>query len=182
MPNTRKNAPQINAGSMADIAFLLLIFFLVTTSIMSDKGLLVVLPPWEESIETEAIKERNLLKVLINADDKLLVRNEQIGLLDLKTRIKDFILNPAKDPRLAARPNAAVVSLQHDKGTSYSSYLNVYNELKAAYKELWEAQAQLLYKRAYNSLPKQKQQIIRAQIPLVISEAEPTDYAADLTR
>lgn len=173
----RRNAPEVNAGSMADIAFLLLIFFLVTTTIMSDSGLLVKLPPWDPNPpETDAVNSRNLFRVAINGQNQVSARGELIALNDLRGEIKTFIMNPAQLPNMAKAPNVAVVSLINDRSTDYETYLQVYNELKAAYNELWEAAAQQQFGEAYSVLPIAHQQHIRNEIPLVISEAEPTDF------
>ena len=165
---------EINAGSMADIAFLLLIFFLVTTTIEMDKGIMVKLPPWD-IITPERPPAKNVLSVKINAQNELLVEKERASVKDLRRRTKAFIMNPDKRKDLPSNPRKAIVSLQNDRGTAYETYVFVYNELKAAYNELWDEKALQDYKQAYNELSKENQQLIRNQIPLVISEAEPTD-------
>lgn len=133
---------EINAGSMADIAFLLLIFFLVTTTIDEDEGILVRLPPWsEEEPDIQRLKERNVFSVLVNASNQLLVRGEPTNVFDLRNRAKEFILNPQRREDLSESPGRAIVSLKNDRGTSYETYLSVYNELQAAYNELRFEQA-----------------------------------------
>lgn len=174
----RRKAPEINAGSMADIAFLLLIFFLVTTVIESDSGIRVKLPPWEEDIEIAYIREDNVMSVKVNADNELLVEKEFAQTTDLRQRAKQFIMNPQKLPNLPSNPRKALISLQNDRGTSYETYLMVYNELKAAYSELWEEAAQKRYGKNYETLEDNRRKAIRDDIPLVISEAEPTDHLA----
>lgn len=168
---------EVNAGSMADIAFLLLIFFLVTTTILNDNGILVKLPPFEEGpppiIE---VADRNVLSVKVNKANQLLVENEEVGIQELKTLTKTFILNPDNDEALAKSPNKAVVSLQNDRETSYDTYLSVYNELKAAYRELWDEYAQKSFGKPFAQLNSTDQKTVRNAIPLVISEAEPTSF------
>lgn len=128
---------EINASSMADIAFLLLIFFLVTTTIEVDKGILHKLPPWTEEEPPKAeSKDRNTLVVLINARDQLLVDDKLSTVDELRETTKNFIENPLNKPDLAESPQKAIVSLQNDRGTSYGLYIEVQNELKAAYREL----------------------------------------------
>lgn len=166
---------EINAGSMADIAFLLLIFFLVTTTIEMDKGIMVKLPPWEPDRTLDNIPPKNILSVKINAQNELLIEKERASVEYLRKRTKAFIMNPDKRKDLPSNPRKAIVSLQNDRGTAYETYVFVYNELKAAYNELWDEKALQDYKQAYNELNKENQQLIRNQIPLVISEAEPTD-------
>jgi biopolymer transport protein ExbD len=171
---------EINAGSMADIAFLLLIFFLVTTTIDVDKGVLVKLPPWsEEPPEVLDMKTRNVYSVLVNAQDQLLVRKEQMNVRDLRDNAKTFIMNPRKQPDMAEDPRKAIISIKNDRGTSYKTYLEVYNEVKAAYNELREEEAQRKYSKSFDYLNRDQQKEIRDKIPLVISEAEPTNFGEE---
>ena len=107
---------EINAGSMADIAFLLLIFFLVTTTIAEDKGILVKLPPWsDDEPDITKLKERNVFSVLVNAQNQLLVREEPARIGQLRERTKEFIVNPSKRPDLAESPRNAIISLKNDR-------------------------------------------------------------------
>lgn len=161
---------------MADIAFLLLIFFLVTTTIMSDSGILVKLPPWDPLSEPAPANSRNILRVAINANDQILIESKVVSLDDVREGAKNFIMNPTNDVDLAEAPNKAIVSLINDRGTSYDTYLTVYNELKAAYNELWEEAAQLQFRQSFPNLEEAQQREIRNQIPFVLSEAEPTEY------
>lgn len=171
---------EINAGSMADIAFLLLIFFLVTTTIVEDSGILVKLPPWsDEEPDIAKLKKRNVYSVLVNAQNQLLVRGELASIDDLKENTKDFISNPLNREDLAEDPKKAIISLKNDRGTNYKTYLEVYNELRAAYNELWETESQKRYGVSYESLPIANKRAIRSDIPLIISEAEPTNYGEE---
>jgi biopolymer transport protein ExbD len=173
-----RGTPEVNAGSMADIAFLLLIFFLVTTTIDTDKGISIRLPPMPEEdqpIDNIKLKERNVLKVLVNAGDQLLVDGKLINIKELKKTTKLFIDNPAGDPDLAESPQKAIVSLKNDRGTSYNTYIQVHNELKAAYNELREEKAQADFGRPYEKLTEEQQTEIREYYRQVISEAEPED-------
>ena len=165
----------INAGSMADIAFLLLIFFLVTTVILEDQGIAVKLPPWTNE-PTPPIPPRNILAIKVNAEDQILVEGDYAKVNNIKDRAVEFVLNPKKRDDLPNKPTKAVISLQNDRGTSYEAYIAVYNELKAAYNEMWDNAAQLRYQKPYEELPPKVQQSIRDEIPLLISEAEPTDF------
>jgi biopolymer transport protein ExbD len=169
---------EINAGSMADIAFLLLIFFLVTTTINSEKGIPIKLPPWsDEEVDPTQLNTRNVFSVLVNLNNELLVRGEPMDIKTLRENAKEFILNPYARADLAETPRKAIVSLKNDRGTSYETYLQVYNELKGAYNELWEEASQKKYNVSYSALPKSGRQDIQKGIPLVISEAEPVDVA-----
>ena len=177
----RRQAPEINASSMADIAFLLLIFFLVTTEIVEDKGILVKLPPWsEEPPDPTRLNERNVFSVLVNKDNDLLVRGEPTQLGQLRERAKEFIMNPRGQSDLAEKPTKAIISLKNDRGTNYETYLQVYNELQAAYNELWNELANQRYGTDYSEeLPFEQRKDIKATIPFVLSEAEPTEFGEE---
>lgn len=172
---------EINAGSMADIAFLLLIFFLVTTTIVEDKGITVKLPPWsEEEPDITKLKERNVYAVLVNAQNQLLVRGEPMQIKELKNNAKEFIANPNNRPDMSEKPTKAIISLKNDRGTEYGTYLEVYNELKAAYNELWDELCKRKYGIPYSDdLPLAYRKAIKAEIPFVLSEAEPTNFGEE---
>jgi biopolymer transport protein ExbD len=171
---------EINAGSMADIAFLLLIFFLVTTTINSEKGIPVKLPPWsDEPPDPTQLNTRNVYSVFVNYKDELLVRNELMEPADIREDAKKFISNPNKEEHLAEDPANAIISLKNDRGTKYETYLMIYNELKGAYNELWDEESQKRYGKPYVELEREKQKAIQVDIPLVISEAEPVDATGE---
>ena len=172
----RRLKNEVNAGSMADIAFLLLIFFLVTTTIDADKGIRVLLPPWEDVVISKPIPDKNVLSVKINSTNQLLVEGELAQVAEIRSQTKDFIMNPRGDEDKPDKPTKAVVSIQNDRGTAYATYVEVYNEIKAAYNELWEEQSNAQHGMAYDDLSKAQQNAIRDVIPLVISEAEPTEF------
>lgn len=172
---------EINAGSMADIAFLLLIFFLVTTTIAEDKGILVKLPIWsEDEPDITKLKERNVFAILVNAQNQLLVRGELMRIEELRSFAKEFIANPTNRPDMAEKPTKAIISLKNDRGTEYGTYLAVYNELKGAYDELWNELAQKKYGRDYSDdMPYAYRKAIRDEIPMLLSEAEPTAFGEE---
>lgn len=172
---------EINAGSMADIAFLLLIFFLVTTTIVEDKGITVKLPPWsDEEPDITKLKTRNVYSVLVNAQNQLLVRGEPMRIELLKENAKEFIANPRKRDDLAEKPTKAIISLKNDRGTNYKTYLEVYNELKAAYSELWDELSLRKFGIEYSDeLTTAQKKAIRSEIPFVLSEAEPTNFGEE---
>lgn len=173
-------ANEINAGSMADIAFLLLIFFLVTTQIAEDKGVLTMLPPWSnEPPETARLKERNVFSVLVNAKNQLLVRDEPMDIRKLRENAKAFIYNPELRPDYAERPDKAIISLKNDRGTKYETYLEVLNEIKGAYNELRNEEALRKHGKDFERLAKADRNIIKTKIPLIISEAEPTAFGEE---
>ncbi len=142
----KRAAPEVNAGSMADIAFLLLIFFLVTTTIPKDSGITRKLPPIEENDEDVIIKEKNIFTVLLNGKDQLLVEDELMEIEDLRAAAVKFLDNGgdgscnyckgAKDPKSSDNPDKAIISLKNDRLTSYKAYITVQNELVAAYNQL----------------------------------------------
>jgi len=142
----KRSAPEVNAGSMADIAFLLLIFFLVTTTIEKDSGLNRKLPPIEEDVEPPIIKQRNIFTVLLNGKDQLLVEEDLMEIKDLRAAAIEFLDNNgdetctyckgAKDTSSSDNPDKAIISLKNDRETSYATYISVQNELVAAYNVL----------------------------------------------
>lgn len=145
----KRSAPEVNAGSMADIAFLLLIFFLVTTTIETDSGLNRKLPPMEDQIDPPIIKEKNILTVVVNKNNQLLVEEKLLQIEDLRSTAIAFLDNGGgqgeeacnfckgkKDPASSDNPEKAIISLKNDRETSYKVYIAVQNELVAAYNEL----------------------------------------------
>src|SRR3990167_4048490 len=176
-----RQSPTINAGSMAYIAFLLLIFFLMTTTIQSDKGLAILLPPLEEKPKTEEIKilDRNLCKVLVNSNDQLLVNGQPMNVKEITEYLKKFISNNKKDPSLSDSPEDAIVSVKNDRGTSYKMYIKVMDHIRAAYNQLRAEQLGLTldkYLELSRQNPKEKEMLDRVSkiFPLNISEAEPS--------
>ena len=165
----------INAGSMADIAFLLLIFFLITTTIVTDKGILIRLPPMYKG-PVPPIHKRNVIDIKLNAEGALLFEQQPLAIDQLKARLKLYILNKDKLPDRPVSPGKAVVSLQNDRGTAYEKYLEVYDQIQAGYRELWEEAAAFQFQKNFGALSPELQKQIKGQIPQVISEAEPTDY------
>tara|TARA_B100001250_G_scaffold153010_1_gene131391 strand:+ start:3804 stop:4427 length:624 start_codon:yes stop_codon:yes gene_type:complete len=154
----KRSAPEVNAGSMADIAFLLLIFFLVTTTIETDSGLNRKLPPIEDVIDPPIIKEKNILPVVINKYNQLLVEEEIVELKDLRSVAMDFLDNGGgkgedacdfcrgkRSPSSSDNPVKAIISLKNDRETAYKVYISVQNELVAAYNELRNREFSRLY-------------------------------------
>lgn len=181
MATKRRLSNEINAGSMADIAFLLLIFFLVTTTISEDKGVLVRLPEWApEPPPPIDVKQRNIFQVFVNATGSLLVRGEATDVGQLKEKAKLFVFNPYHDPAFAESPRNAVITLKNDRGTPYGTYLEVYDALKSAYKEIWEELAMTKYGKVWSDLSPALQKKIKDEVPMVISEAEPTAFGEEM--
>jgi len=161
---------------MADIAFLLLIFFLVTTRMAVDKGISVVLPPWSDEPPPDIeLQDRNAFIVLVNSKDQLLVENEITDIKELKKKAKRFINNYGADPTLSDSPQKAVISFRGDRGTSYERYLEVYNELRAAYNELRDEYSMKNYGKLFDDLDSARRATVKKIYPLRISEAEPVN-------
>ncbi len=183
----RRSSPEINAGSMADIAFLLLIFFLVTTTMDVDTGITRRLPPPVETPDDIKIKERNVMNVLVNKDDRLLVNGRIGDIRTLKEEAKRFITPVFPDnpnyPETEVKTidyignihtSKGVISLKNDRGTSYNMYIQVQNELARAFNELKdELSMQKFGVRFANLVNEDYVKAINEAIPVRISEAEP---------
>ena len=154
----RRSAPEVNAGSMADIAFLLLIFFLVTTTIETDSGINRKLPPMDEIIDPPIIKERNIFTVVVNKNNQILVEEKPMDLRDIRKEAVAFLDNGGgigdeacdycqgnKDRSSSDNPEKAIISLKNDRETDYKVYISVQNELVAAYNELRDREFTRLY-------------------------------------
>lgn len=161
----KRAAPEVNAGSMADIAFLLLIFFLVTTTIETDTGLNRKLPPIEENEDDVIIKEKNIFPVLISKDNQLLVDDELMDIDKLRESAVKFLDNGggqgdeacdyckgARDPKSSDNPDKAIISLKNERETKYSMYISVQNELVAAYNQLRNRRAEELYNTSFQEM------------------------------
>ena len=196
MATDKRKIQEINAGSMADIAFLLLIFFLVATTMNTDTGLVRMLPPMppEDQPQDEIkVKERNLFLVFINGRGDIMAgaagKQEAIDLRQLKDRTKEFILNPLDDENLPEKANKdielpdggkweypvseGVVSLQTTRDTGYQSYIMVQNELTRAFNEVRDEVAQRKFGAKFADLPEELRNAVSKAVPLKISEAEP---------
>lgn len=173
----KRLTPTVSAGSMADIAFLLLIFFLVTTTIVQDKGLLVRLPPWVNEPVTADVNERNVYSILINANNEILAENELIPRDQLEESIISFITNPQNISNAPVSPDKAIISIMNDRNTSYHLYLEVYDLVMAAYHTIWNEEALRSYGIQYDRCDKSQRKEIKKTYPQVISEAEPKEYA-----
>ena len=198
----KRSAPEVNAGSMADIAFLLLIFFLVTTTIETDSGISRKLPQWQpEDVEPPIIKQRNIFTVEVNSNNQLLVEEEEMDLSELQEAAVEFLDNGAgtgdeacsfcqgaRDESSSVNPQKAIISLMNNRGTEYGTYIAVQNELVAAYNQLRDREAQRMYGMTFTEMEKkyndpsfngdkealkEKIDIIQDMIPQKLSEAEP---------
>jgi len=164
----KRSAPEVNAGSMADIAFLLLIFFLVTTTIETDRGISRKLPPIPvEDIVPPVIKQKNIFTVIVNRNNDLLVEDQLMDLKGLRQAAVEFLDNGGgvgeeacdycqgvKDPSSSDNPDKAIISLVNDRQTKYGTYISVQNELVGAYSFLRNREAQRLYGMDYSKMEK----------------------------
>ncbi len=185
----KRAAPEINAGSMADIAFLLLIFFLVTTTMNVDTGITRVLPPPVKNKNAKVdVKDRNVMKILINSHDLLLVNGKPGDINSLATQVEDFMAIHAGNsdkypetkevfiPELGKKVimTKGIVSLKNDRGTSYNMYIKVQDQLAKAFNEMKDQKSLQYYGVKYDELvDKKKIDIIDKLVPVRISEAEP---------
>jgi len=183
-----RKTPEINSSSMADIAFLLLIFFLVTTTMDVDTGIYKKLPPIpedEQQNDDVKVKQRNVLSILVNRNNELLVNGEVLSISQLRDKTKEFFLNPTNSQTLPEKAlknvpyfgdvmvSKGLISLQNDRGTRYETYIRVQDELAAASRELKDEKAMQKWGKKYAELNEDEQSAVRKYIPVQISEAEP---------
>lgn len=195
MARKKRKAPGINATSSADIAFMLLLFFLLTSSMDTDRGLARRLPPpvpKDQKKEDIDIKKRNLMVVLINSQNQILANGQFVELRDLKEMIKEFIDNTFNDESKPEKVEMDVpffgtmmvtknhvISLQNDRGTEYQAYINVQNELASAYNELRDAVSTRKFGKAFMDLDDEQQKAVQMIYKQNISEAEPKNYGGN---
>ena len=187
-----KKTPEINSSSTADMAFLLLCFFMMTTTMDQDKGLQRRLPPMpdpNQKAQDQKVNRRNIIVVKINSADRLLAGTEPMHVSQLKDKIKEFLSNPANDPNLPEKEEVqiegfgpcmvskGVISLQNDRGTSYQAYIAVQNELVKAVNEIRDDFAMANFGKLYIKCDEKEQEIVRKAVPQNISEAEPKDVS-----
>jgi biopolymer transport protein ExbD len=174
-----REAAEIPSSSLADIAFLLLVFFLVVTTIDVDTGIgLVLPPPPDESEPPPPIRERNLLKVLVNAQGLILINERPAAVTEVRERVANFVdnANRANDDNLAVSPQTAIVSIKTDRQTPYSIYITMLDEVRGAYKELRDTESMrrfgVNYDR-YRASVSAADDEIRKAYPMNVSIAEP---------
>jgi len=189
----KRATPEINASSMADIAFLLLIFFLVTTTMDVDTGIQRQLPPIPENKDQKTdveVNKRNIYLVLVNSRGNISVNQSWMDIDKLREDAKRFInCDRADDPTLPemeeitvegikgpVKTSKGIISLQNDRGTTYGRYIEVQNELVAAYNEIRNEAARKYFNKPYDELNEEQQEAIRKIYPQRISEAEPKNY------
>ena len=196
----RREHSSINAGSMADIAFLLLIFFLVTITLNVQKGLLIKLPKKNNEATTVKVNDRNILEVSINTNNELMVENKRVAIAELTQIAVNFIDNGAgrdlngktcdwcqgpKDPASSDHPSKAMISVQSSRNASYETYISVLDNLYAAYRILRDNYALKHYQISYTDLIREEKKglqsnpisrkrilSIHEKYPLLISDSQ----------
>ena len=193
MGRKKRKVPAMNATSSADIAFMLLIFFLITTSMDTDKGLARRLPPPvpkdQKQDNEDEINKRNLLPILISSSNQILCDGQIVDIKQLKDKVKEFIDNPFNDEHKPEKleedvpmfgkmmiTKKHVISLQNDRGTEYQVYISVQNELVKAYNELRDDTSRKKFGKAFADLDEEQQTAVQVIYPQHISEAEPKNY------
>lgn len=187
----KRKTPSLNTQSTADIAFLLLCYFLMVSTMDQDSGLQRRLPPMpdkNQKVEDQKVNRRNIIVVKINSADRIYAGNEPMDISQLKDKVKEFLQNPNSDPTLPEKEpkdiegfrngfmvSKGVISLQNDRGTSYRAYIAVQNELVKAVNELRDEFGMQFFGKPYLKLTDEQREIAKKAIPQNISEAEPKD-------
>ena len=162
---------KINAGSMADIAFLLLIFFLVTTSIRDELGILVKLPPMDDS--QIRVSDKNVMQIHINKFGQIMMEGEMVNLQEMKLKLNTFILNPDQKNDMPQSPRKAIIGLNTDRGTEYIKYIEVYDGIFEVYTDIRNSASREIYGQPFDLLKKVEKNEIKKSFPVLISESEP---------
>ena len=182
----RKSVPQLNTASVADISFMLLILFLVVTSMDDDNGMSRMLPPLATEQQPTAMSQRNVLRILVSPNNDITINDDTVSVETLRERVVEFVDNPNNDPNLPEKVateiallgtvdvSKGVISLRNDRGTSYDMYLQVQNELTAAIKEMRDDLSTAHFGKKFADITEQQREAIEQAIPVAISEAEPT--------
>ena len=189
---SKRKTPGLNTQSTADIAFLLLCYFLMVSTMDQQSGLQRRLPPMpdkNQKIEDQKVNRRNIIVVKINSADRIFAGNGGIDISQLKDKIKEFLTNPGDNPSLPEKEmtdipgfgkypvSKGVISLQNDRGTSYQAYIAVQNELMRAINELRDAFCMQQFGKPFSRVNGEQQEITKKAVPQNISEAEPKDVA-----
>ena len=178
MKKKRSREVEIPTASMADIAFLLLIFFLVTTTIDVDTGIGMVLPPpLDQEVDPPPVRERNMLKILVNETGMVLLEDKPSAVNLIRAEVRKHVTNMGADPNYSESPRQAIVSIKTARQTPYDAYINVLDEVWMAYFEIWDSEARQLgypnYKEYVASLGEGGENAVREKVPAGISIAEP---------
>lgn len=178
MKKRERGEAEIPTASMADIAFLLLIFFLVTTTIDVDTGIGMTLPPkLDQEQEPPPVKERNILKILVNAQGQVLLEDKPSAINRIREQVMTHLSNNGQDPSYAESPDKAVVSIKTDRQTPYDVYIQTLDEVWMGYFTVWDSKAREFgypnYQEYKNSLGPDEENLVKEAFPAQISIAEP---------
>ncbi len=184
----KRKLEEINAGSMADIAFLLLVFFLVATTMNVDKGITRILPPMPDpNQKANDVKERNVMEIFVSKFDEIMVDKQKIDILNLKDKAKKFILNHGNDVTAPEKEvkeidligkyavSKGVIALKNDRATTYNMYIMVQNELVRAFREVRDELSIVKFGKDFIELDGEQRAAIARAVPLAISESEPNE-------
>jgi biopolymer transport protein ExbD len=175
--NDDREAGEINTAGLADISFLLLIFFLITTTFDTDTGIGMTLPPPLQNQEPPPVKDRNMLKILIDAQGRVLIEEQASSMREIRNEVRTHVLNEGRNPEYAETSDDALVSIKTDRATPYSEYIDALDEVKVAYNGLHNEAARNMgfdnYQAYKESLEAGEEDAVRERIPLNISIAEP---------
>lgn len=161
----RHEVPQLNTTSTADISFMLLTFFLMTTSMDSDKGLPRQLPPMpdEKQEQAQEVKKKDVMNVYLHEDNSLTVDEQPVKIAALKAKVETFVAH-SKDH---------IISIQADRKANYETYFAMQNEIMLAYSDLRNSYSKKKYGKRFSELTPEQSEVVKAQYPQRISEAEP---------
>ena len=188
-----KKTPEVNSSSMADIAFLMLAFFLMVSTMDQDKGIsrrLPPMPPPGAELQDQKVNKRNIILVRISSSNNIYAGNQGVDISQLKDKIVEFLTNPNNDPNMPDKEmtdipgfgtypvSQGVISLQNDRETNYDAYIQVQNELIRAVNQLRDEFSMANFGKKFSLLTNDAQsKIVRDAIPQIISEAEPKDVS-----
>ncbi len=184
-PRKKRVQEEVNSSSMADIAFLLLIFFLVSTEMPNEKGLNFTLPKKQDKNEVEVVEtkinKRNVFGVIVNSNNDVLAKEEPVKIEDLRAKAIAFITNEGKDENLSDDPSKAIITLRIDRGTKYQTYIEVQDALLGAYNKIWADYLGMSEQRFLALDDKNHEHVAmksraRKAFPFLLSKMEPNDF------
>lgn len=168
----RRELPEVNAGSMADIAFTLLIFFLVSTTLATDKGEKVLLPKWNPDLQAPEVEknERNVLALQIREDGSLVLEGQDFPYRDLTEESVDFLLNNGSNPLYSDSYDDAVINIVTHPDAPYEAYLEAYSNAKASFDQIRDSYAMQQFGTVLENLPDDQADEVRDKYPLKLAE------------
>ena len=186
----RRKIPELNTTSTADISFMLLIFFLVTSSMDTDKGLPRQLPPAPDETQQQEVevKKRNVMSIRLDADNRLTCNDEAVDAKQLTKRVAEFVSNPADDPLLPEKSmrelhlvgrhwvsDRHVLSVQVNRHSDYAAYFALQHAIVEAYGQLRNQMSMELFGHRYAECVPDERDVIMLIYPQRISEEQPAE-------